>query len=96
VGQQFEFFEIEELEVASAKGRKLWSKFGEIGLEADAGNLEGLEETEGPGVRANNAELPGDSCKVKYEVVGEVLVAVICESEDNGTLRSEKGIKRPG
>ncbi len=96
MGKQFEFFEIEKLEGTSAEEGGLCSEFGEIGLEADAGNLEGLEETEGPRVRANNAELPGDSGKVKYEVVGEVLVAVICESEDNGTLRSEKGFKRPG
>lgn len=96
MGQQFEFFEIKELEGTSAEEGRLWSKFGEIGLEADAWNLEGLEKAEGPGVGANNAELPGKSGKVEYEVVGEVLVAVICESEDDDTLRSEKGVKRPG
>jgi hypothetical protein len=94
--EEFEFFEIEELEGTSAEEGRLWSKFGEIGLEADAGNLEGLEKAEGPGVGANNAELPGESHEVENEVVGEVLVAVVCQGEDDGPLRSEKGGKRPG
>jgi len=84
------------LEGTSAEEGRLWSEFGEIGLEADAWNLEGLEKAEGPGVRANNAELPGESDKVENEVVGEVLVAVVCEGEDDGALRSKTGAKRPG
>ena len=78
MGKQFEFFEIKELEGTTAEEGRLCSKFGEIGLEADAGDLEGLEETEGPGVGANNAELPGESHEVENKVVGEVLVAVVC------------------
>ena len=75
--------------MASAKGGKVGSKFWEVGLEADARNSEGLEKAEGPGVGANNAELPGESYEVEYKIVGEELVAVICEGEDKGAFRSD-------
>ena len=75
--------------MASTKGGKVWSEFWQVGLEADAWNTEGLEKAEGPGVGANNAELPWLSYKVQYEIVGEEFVAVICESEDKGAFRSD-------
>ena len=88
VGEEFEFFEIEGLEVFCSEGGDIGAELGEGSLEAEEGDAHTSEKAEGAVVCTDHGQFPGDLDfpEMREEVVGEILVAVVRESEDEGTL----------
>ena len=89
VGEEFEFFEIEGLEVSRSEGGEIGAELGERSLEAEAGDAHRSEKAEGAVVCADDRQFPWDLdfSEMGEKVVGEILVAVVRESEDEGALR---------
>ena len=89
VGEEFQFFEIEGLEVFCSEGGDIGAELGERSLEAEAGDAHTSEKAEGAVVCTDDGQFPGDLDfpEMGEEIVGEILVAVVRESEDEGALR---------
>jgi len=88
LGEEFQFFEIEGLEVFCSEWGDIRAKLGKRGLEAEAGDAHTSEKAEGAVVCTDDGQFPGDLDfpEMGEEIVGEILVAVVRESEDEGAL----------
>ena len=72
-----------------SEGGDIGAELGERSLEAEAGDAHTSEKAEGAVVCTDDGEFPGDLDfpEMREKVVGEILVAVVRESEDEGALR---------
>jgi hypothetical protein len=57
--EEFQFFEIENLEMFCSEGADFCSELLEKGFHTDARNSESPEEMKRSGIHANDAKLPG-------------------------------------